>query len=96
MRPELGLELASRYRPDLILLDLHLPDMPGETVLRRPQSNPEMAGIPVVILSADARPSLIQRLLEPGGPELPHQAAGREGAARGARRGRRARATPAG
>jgi len=66
MRPELGLELAGEHRPDLILLDLHLPDMPGETVLRRLQANPKTAGIPVVVLSADARPGLIQRLLEQG------------------------------
>jgi PAS domain S-box-containing protein len=66
MRPELGLELAGQHHPDLILLDLHLPDMPGETVLQRLQTNPGTAGIPVVILSADARPGLIQRLLEQG------------------------------
>jgi len=66
MRPELGLELAGEHHPDLVLLDLHLPDMPGETVLRRLQTNPRTAGIPVVILSADARPSLIERLLEQG------------------------------
>jgi PAS domain S-box-containing protein len=66
MRPELGLELAGEHRPDLVLLDLHLPDLPGETVLRRLQTNPKTAGIPVVILSADARPGLIQRLLEQG------------------------------
>jgi PAS domain S-box-containing protein len=66
MRPELGLELAGQHDPDLILLDLHLPDIPGETVLRRLQTNPRTAEIPVVILSADARPGLIQRLLEQG------------------------------
>ena len=66
MRPELGLELAGEHHPDLVLLDLHLPDIPGETVLDRLQTNPRTAGIPVVILSADARPGLIQRLLDQG------------------------------
>jgi signal transduction histidine kinase/AmiR/NasT family two-component response regulator len=66
MRPELGLELATEHHPDLVLLDLHLPDMPGEVVLRRLQTNPRTAEIPVVILSADARAGLIQRLLEQG------------------------------
>jgi CheY-like chemotaxis protein len=56
MRPQLGLDLAGEHDPDLVLLDLHLPDMPRETVLRRLQANPRTAGIPVVILSADARP----------------------------------------
>ena len=40
--------------------------MPGEVVLRRLQTNPRTAEIPVVILGADARAGLIQRLLEQG------------------------------
>jgi CheY-like chemotaxis protein len=66
MRPQLGLELAAEHHPDLILLDLHLPDMPGQEVLRRLQGEPRTADVPVVILSADARPSLIRELLEQG------------------------------
>ena len=66
MRPQLGLELAAEHDPDLILLDLHLPDMPGQEVLRRLQAEPRTAKIPVVILSADARPSLIKELLSQG------------------------------
>ena len=66
MRPELGLDLAAEHHPDLILLDLHLPDMPGEEVLRRLRANPTTADVPVVILSADARPSQIEQLLGQG------------------------------
>ncbi len=66
MRPMLGLDLAREHSPDLILLDLHLPDIPGEEVLRRLRTDPRTAEIPVVILSADARPSLIKRLLGSG------------------------------
>jgi nitrogen-specific signal transduction histidine kinase/CheY-like chemotaxis protein len=66
MRPLLGLELASEHHPDLILLDLHLPDMPGQEVLRRLLANPRTAEIPVVVLSADARPSLIKDLVDQG------------------------------
>jgi CheY-like chemotaxis protein len=66
MRPQLGLELAAEHDPDLILLDLHLPDMPGQEVLRRLQAEPRTARVPVVILSADARPSLIKELLGQG------------------------------
>jgi CheY-like chemotaxis protein len=40
--------------------------MPGEAGLRRLQASPRTAGIPVVVLSADARPGLVQRLLEQG------------------------------
>jgi signal transduction histidine kinase/CheY-like chemotaxis protein len=66
MRPQLGLDLASEHRPDLVLLDLHLPDMPGQEVFRRLQANPKTADIPVVVLSADARPSLITDMLQRG------------------------------
>ncbi len=66
MRPQLGLDLAGEHQPDLVLLDLHLPDMPGQEVLRRLRSNPKLAEIPVVVLSADARPSLIEQLLQQG------------------------------
>jgi CheY-like chemotaxis protein len=66
MRPQLGLDLAAEHDPDLILLDLHLPDMPGQEVLRRLRGQARTANVPVVILSADARPSLINELLAQG------------------------------
>jgi signal transduction histidine kinase/ActR/RegA family two-component response regulator len=66
MRPQLGLDLADEHHPDLVLLDLHLPDMPGQEVLRRLRANPNTADVPVVILSADARPSQIERMLDQG------------------------------
>jgi PAS domain S-box-containing protein len=66
MRPQLGLDLAAEHDPDLILLDLHLPDMPGQEVLRRLRAEPRTAEVPVVILSADARPALINQLLGQG------------------------------
>jgi len=66
MRPQLGLDLAGEHHPDLVLLDLHLPDMPGQEVLGRLHADPRTADIPVVILSADATPSLIRQLLEQG------------------------------
>jgi PAS domain S-box-containing protein len=66
MRPQLGLDLAAEHDPDLILLDLHLPDMPGQEVLRRLRAQARTANVPVVILSADARPSLINELLAQG------------------------------
>lgn len=63
---EMGLDFAAACQPKLILLDLNLPDMHGADVLRRLQANPETAGIPVVVLSADATPSQIERLLAGG------------------------------
>lgn len=61
-----GVELAQTYQPKLILLDLNLPDMHGSEVLRRLQTEPQTATVPVVVLSADATPSQIERLLTAG------------------------------
>ncbi len=61
-----GLEVAASCQPTMILLDLHLPDMHGSELLRQLQQNPETAKIPVVVLSADATPSQIERLLTAG------------------------------
>ena len=66
MQGALGLELARQHRPDLILLDLHLPGMDGPEVLRRLQSEAATCHIPVVVVSADATPGQIQRLLSEG------------------------------
>ena len=57
-----GLESATREIPDLILLDLHMPGLHGDEVLRRLRANPVTAGIPVAILSAEASPVIIRNL----------------------------------
>ena len=58
-----GLEMARECAPDLILLDVHLPDLAGDTVLRTLKEDARTRGIPVVIVSADATPAQVQRLL---------------------------------
>jgi CheY-like chemotaxis protein len=65
-RGETGVELAQIHHPKLILLDLNLPDMHGSEVIQRLQSDPTTAQVPVVVLSADATPSQIERLLTAG------------------------------
>ncbi|MGH2967748.1 MAG: response regulator, partial [Solirubrobacteraceae bacterium] len=66
MTGRLGLEFAREHRPDLILLDQHLPDVTGAEVLHRLKADPETRAIPVVIVSADATPGQIRRTLEIG------------------------------
>ena len=39
--------------PDLILLDIHMPDMDGFEVLKRLKSNPALRNVPVVFLTGD-------------------------------------------
>jgi signal transduction histidine kinase/CheY-like chemotaxis protein len=62
----LGLDLATAEPPDLILLDLHLPDMRGEEVLRRLKADVRTAEVPVVVVSADATPGQVDRLRAAG------------------------------
>src|ERR1044072_1806676 len=66
VKGEMGIELAGIHLPKLILLDLNLPDMHGAEVLERLQGDPRTAQVPVVVLSADATPSQIERLLTAG------------------------------
>lgn len=61
-----AVELATKIKPQLILLDLNLPDIPGAEVLRQLRAQSETASIPVVVISADATPSQIERLLSAG------------------------------
>lgn len=66
MQGRLGLELARKHRPDLVLLDLHLPDIMGDEVLRQLRADETTRDIPVVMLSADASPTQIKRLKNEG------------------------------
>jgi CheY-like chemotaxis protein len=62
----LGVELAQQYRPDLILLDVHMPDLSGFEVLELLNRDSRTASIPVVMLSADASHEQIQRFRDAG------------------------------
>ena len=66
MQGRLGLELAREHQPALILLDLHLPDIAGDEVLRQLRDDPQTSAIPVVVVSADATAGQIRRLLAEG------------------------------
>ena len=67
MYGRLALDLAVECHPDLILLDLHLPDMHGSDVLSGLKSEPATQSIPVILLTADARPEATVDLLAPLG-----------------------------
>jgi PAS domain S-box-containing protein len=61
-----GLELARESEPDVIFLDLHLPDVSGREVLRLLRTDRLTCNIPVVIVSADASPGQIKRIRTEG------------------------------
>jgi CheY-like chemotaxis protein len=66
MQGGLGLELAREHRPDLMLLDLHLPDDHGTRILRQLRADPATRDMPVVVVSADATPGQIARAQQAG------------------------------
>ena len=66
MQGRLGPELAREHQPELILLDLHLPDTTGDEVLRQLRDDPSTASIPVAVVSADATTGQIRKLLAEG------------------------------
>jgi len=61
-----GLALARREGPDLILLDLNLPDMHGVDVLKRLRRSAVTSSIPVIVVSADTNPETIAAAIAAG------------------------------
>lgn len=62
----IGIDLGIARRPDIVILDLNLPDMDGYRVLRALQSHPETRAIPVIALTASAMPMDVRRGLDAG------------------------------
>jgi PAS domain S-box-containing protein len=62
----IGVDLARQHVPDLILLDVHMPDLSGYEVLELLRDDVRTASIPVVMLSADASHEQIQRFRDLG------------------------------
>ncbi len=54
MKGSLGLELAGQHHPNLVILDIHLPDMSGLDVLKHLRG--EHPDLPIVVVTADATP----------------------------------------
>src|SRR5258706_15684320 len=61
-----GLALARNERPDLILMDIQLPDIDGITALRTIRKDERIARTPVVAGSASAMPDEQQKIVAPG------------------------------
>lgn len=61
-----GLAVAAREKPDIIILDLTMPIMDGAEMLSKLKSNPELKGIPVVMLTAEAGRENVLRIAKLG------------------------------
>lgn len=61
-----GLEAALADPPDLIILDLGLPDIPGWDVLERLRAEPATADVPILVATGETRSGVVERISEMG------------------------------
>ena len=61
-----GLALAERRQPQLILCDVIMPHYSGYDVLRAVRQHPQLANVPLVLMSAKAAPADVERGLNAG------------------------------
>lgn len=61
-----GIAAAAKESPALILLDVTMPAMDGLAMLQQLKSQPALASIPVIMLTAEGSPDQVQRALEAG------------------------------
>jgi two-component system cell cycle response regulator DivK len=61
-----GVRLASEHRPDLILMDIQLPDIDGIEALRRIRTEASLDAVPVVAVSASVMPDDHQKIVASG------------------------------
>lgn len=61
-----GLGAALENPPDLIILDLGLPDIPGWDVLERLRDEPATADVPILVATGETRSGVVERISEMG------------------------------
>ncbi len=65
-RAQHGIKLALQHKPDIILLDIQMPEMDGITAFKHLRNLEEIKSIPIIAVSADAAQANIQEALEMG------------------------------
>jgi CheY-like chemotaxis protein len=66
---QVGLLVAGNEAPDMIMIDMRLCDMDGIAVIRLIRSNPPIAGIPIVVISASPADGLADKARAAGAKE---------------------------
>lgn len=61
-----GMELALEHHPDLILMDIAMPEMDGLTAVRELRTYPEMAEVPILALTATTDPEELEQARQAG------------------------------
>jgi len=65
-----ALQVFDRERPDLVLLDVHMPDMDGFQVCAAIRSRPWAKAVPIVMMTGDDRPEMIQATYDAGATDF--------------------------
>ncbi len=68
-----GMETARAQKPDLILMDMMMPEMDGLTVLRQLRKHPELESTPVIFMTAKVQQDEVARYLEAGALGVVHK-----------------------
>ena len=63
---EEGVRLAAEHRPDLVLMDIQLPDIDGIAALQRIRADPTLDPMPVIAVSASVMPDDQQKIVTSG------------------------------
>lgn len=58
-----ALEIIPQFKPDLVLLDVMMPGLDGPATLARMRSDPALAHIPVIFMTAKALPQEVDRFM---------------------------------
>lgn len=66
----IGIEMARAHCPDLILLDLDLPDLNGQEVLKTLRYDERTAGMRIVVMSAETNPHIVENVLNLGADQF--------------------------
>ena len=61
-----AITLMTEEKPDIVLLDIMMPDISGLDILRQMRADPELTNIPVVVVSAKSMPADIKNGMEAG------------------------------
>jgi two-component system phosphate regulon response regulator PhoB len=61
-----AIAMMTAERPDVVILDIMMPDTSGLDILRQMRRNPELVGVPVVVVSAKSMPADIKNGMEAG------------------------------
>jgi len=63
---EEGLHILQNNWVDLAMIDIHMPVMDGEEMLKRIRANEQYANLPVIIVSSESDPARIEKMMELG------------------------------